>query len=199
MQRVKLHQPAIKLLIISIVFVFQGCQKTELPKDTNDILHSLANQDSHKTLLNLEMADSLNEEFKIPLAINDFKSPPYFSRNYRNNIDSLIADSDIYSWNKKIEKYKGGVFDLKQVEGLPIYNPKTKRIINSDVTLSEFDNFAAVSIPFMNAQNDKAIIYLEYYPEPGAKISKNSFLIIMEKQNKSWREVYRKLLVVTSR
>lgn len=197
MQKSKLLQVVIRLLIISIVFV-QACQKTTPPKDTSDIFHALISSSNNKVLFSIEMADSLNKEFEIPLVIDHFKNDPYFSSDYRYKLDSLITESDIYSWNTKIEEYKGRVFDLKHIEGLPIYVPESNKILNSDLILSEFDFFARASIPFMNDIDNKALIFIEYYPNPQANYGKNSFLIIMKKEDGYWREVYRKLLAVST-
>lgn len=143
------------------------------------------------------MANNLKEEFQFPLDIEHFMTSPYFSE-YRNNIKSIISESDIKSWNHKIEIYKNGRFEFKELDSLPIYDPNTRKVYNSVDPLSEFEKFVTFSSPFLNSTNDKALIYVEYLNNPESNSSKNSFLLILRKQNGTWDEVYRKLLVETT-
>jgi len=191
-------QVVIKLLFLfTVLLVFQACYNTEIPEETNDILRELIGTGNKKVLLNRTLADNLENEFRIPLTLEQLKEPPYFS-DYRPNIESVITESDIHSWNKKIDQYRPGLFSMDHVESIPTYDHVSERIFNSDLDLSEFDSFATVSIPFLNSLQDKAVIYIEFFPDPEALYLKNSFLIIMKKQDGIWNEIYRKLLVIST-
>ncbi len=197
-------QRTIQLLILAnfvflllIPIILQGCQQNNAPKETNEILVEIIKNTNEKIIVNIEMADVLEEEFHIPLNIERFMTSPFFS-DYRNNISSIISESDIKSWNNKIENYRSGRFEINKLENLPIYDPETGDVSNTDETLSNFDRFATFSPPFLNSTNDKALIYVEYFNTPNSNSSKNSFLLILRNQNGKWDEVYRKLLVVTT-
>ena len=185
------------VFLLSIPIIMQGCQQSEAPEVTNEILLEVIKNADEKILVNIELADNLEEDFQIPLDMGHFMTPPFFS-DYRNNLNSIISESDINSWNHKVENYKGGRFEIKKLSKLPVYDPKTETISNSDKELTAFEGFATFSLPFLNSTNDKALIYLEYLNTPESNSSKNSFLLILRNQNGKWDEVYRKLLVVTT-
>lgn len=185
------------VFLLSIPIILQGCQQSNAPKDTNEILVEIIKNTNEKIIINIEMVDILEEEFQIPLNIEQFMTSPFFS-DYRNNISSIISESDINSWNNKIENYKSGRFEINKLANLPIYDPETGNVSNTDEALSDFERFATFSPPFLNSTNDKALIYVEYFNTPESNYSKNSFLLILRKQYGTWNEVYRKLLVITT-
>lgn len=185
------------VFLLSISIILHGCQQSEVPEETNEILVDIIKNTNEKILVNIEMASNLEEKFQVPLDLDKFMTPPFFS-DYRNDINSIISESDITNWNNKIENYKSGRFEITKLANLPIYDPQTGTVLNSNDPISEFEKFATFSPPFLSTSNDKALIYVKFLNHPDFKSPENSFLLILRKQNGTWNEVYRKLMVVTT-